>query len=102
MASNRQLRAQVRRGAEALLHEVSQVASEKFDRVSPVRRVAMKINPSVFGEFLVMVTLNDGQRYEARVQSATHTIVWCEVSQCNCIGFARTASPLEAGLTIED
>ncbi|MBA3826151.1 MAG: hypothetical protein H0X24_19910 [Ktedonobacterales bacterium] len=102
MASNQQLRAQVRHGARALLQEVSQVAVAKFDRVSPVRRVALKINPAVFGEFLVMATLSDGQRYEARVQSATHAIVWCEVSQCNCIGFARTVSPLEASMTIED
>ena len=102
MASNQQLRARVRHGAEALLHEVGQVASDKFDGVSPVRRVALKINPAVFGEFLVMVTLSDGHRYEARMQSATHTIVWCDVPCCNCMGFARTPSPLEAGMTIED
>ncbi|MBA3826373.1 MAG: hypothetical protein H0X24_21040 [Ktedonobacterales bacterium] len=102
MDTNEPLRARVQQGAEALLQEVSQVAIDKFDGVSPVRRVALKINPEVFGEFLVMVTLSDWQRYEARVQSATHTIVWCEISQCNCIGFARTVSPLEAGMTIED
>ncbi len=102
MASNQQLRAQVLQGARALLQEVAQVASDKFDGVSPVRRVALKINPEVFGEFLVMATLSDGQRFEARVQSATHAIVWCEVSRCNCIGFARTVSPLEAGMTIEE
>ncbi|MBA3823067.1 MAG: hypothetical protein H0X24_04060 [Ktedonobacterales bacterium] len=102
MASNKKSRVRVQQGVESLLQIVSQNAMDKFDTCSPVRRVVMKINPSVYGEFLVMAILRNGQRFEAQVQGTTHAIVWCEIPNCNCVGFARTASPLEAGMTIED
>lgn len=89
--------------AQQMLIAASLDATAWFDEtVSPVRRVAIKANPAVTGQFLVMAVLQNGQRYEGRIQSGKRGIDWCATPNCNCMGFARTRSRFELGATIED
>ena len=85
-----------------LLQLVSSLAIKRFDSISPVRRVAMKVNPAIRGQFLFLVTLTNGQRFEGRTSRTPRLVDWCDTPNCNCMGFARTRSPLEAGATIDD
>jgi hypothetical protein len=56
--------------------------------VDPVRRVAIKLNPALRGQFLVMVVLQNGQHYEGRSMSDKRSVDWCLMPNCNCQGFA--------------
>ncbi len=76
--------------------------AEFDDTVGQVRRVVLKANPAVQGQFLVMALLHNGQRFEGRIQMGKAGIVWCHTPNCNCMGFVRAKSRIEAGATIDD
>jgi hypothetical protein len=89
--------------AQQMLIAASKYAMARFDEaVSPVRRVSIKVNPAVRNQFLVMAVLQNGQRFEGRIQGGVKGIEWCSTPNCNCMGFARARSRLELGMTIED
>lgn len=88
---------------EQMLEAAVSYAVATFDEtVGPVRRVVLKANPAVRNQFLVMALLHNGQRFEGRIQLGKAGIVWCHTPNCNCMGFARARSRIEAGATIDD
>jgi hypothetical protein len=81
---------------------VSAEAVERFDAISPVKRVLIKINPAQVGEFRFMAILANEQRYEGQKLPTEQGSYWCMTPNCNCLGFIRLNSPLEVGATIDE
>jgi hypothetical protein len=74
----------------------------RFDAISPVWRVELKVNPAREGEFLFLAILANSVRYEGRTLPVSPYIRWCGTAGCTCKGFARTCSPIEVSVPIYD
>lgn len=95
-----------RERASAMLQQLLQFgaasAIEQFDATSPVQRVELKANPARQHEFLFLAFTQDGYRFEGRLKHGMYHVDWCTRANCTCMAFARTRSPIEFGLTIDE
>jgi hypothetical protein len=101
----KQMSTRQQRVMETLYHVsmiVGAEAVERFDAISPVKRVLIKINPTQVGEFRFMAILANEQRYEGHKLPTESGSYWCMTPNCNCLGFIRLNSPIEVGATIDE
>lgn len=78
-------------------------AVTRFDTdTDTVWYVVVKINPHVYGQFLMMAIMQSDVRYEGVVNQAKRWIDWCGTPNCTCKGFIAIWSPFETGFSIDD
>lgn len=88
---------------EALGMACSASAVDRFDKkTDTVRRVVVKVNPQVYGQFLALAIMQSDVRYEGVINQATRWVDWCDTPNCTCTGFLAIRSSLETGFSIDD